>query len=394
MPLLLFSLLFILIFQLNYITAIPIDNGVEGEPEIECGSAILTINFNTRNKFEGHVYVKGLYDHEECRSDSSGRQVAGIELPIDSCNVERSRSLNPRGVFVTTVIVITFHPKFITKIDRAYRIQCFYMEADKTVSTQIEVSEMTTAFQTQVVPMPVCRYEILEDGPSGAPVRYAMIGDHVYHKWTCDSETTDTFCALVHSCTVDDGKGDTVQILDQDGCALDKYLLNNLEYPTDLMAGQEAHVYKYADRSELYYQCQISITIKEPNNNCPRPQCSEPQGFGAVKSAAAPSPEASPLSPQNIRLLRKRSVNYDNTVDVSVGFSAIDISEKDSNLLHYDRLLAVTNQSIIPIHHRFNGTLCIASHDILLIILFGAILTIASSLLIAFIMYASKSSKL
>ena len=33
---------------------------------------------------------------------------------------------------------------------RAYRIQCFYMEADKTVSTQIEVSDLTTAFQTQV----------------------------------------------------------------------------------------------------------------------------------------------------------------------------------------------------------------------------------------------------
>lgn len=25
---------------------------------------------------------------------------------------------------------------------------------------------------------------------------------------------------------------------------------------------QEAHVYKYADRSQLYYQCQISISIK------------------------------------------------------------------------------------------------------------------------------------
>ncbi|CAG9540301.1 unnamed protein product [Cercopithifilaria johnstoni] len=389
MPLSLFSLLFIF-FHFDSILSIPIDNGVDGEPEIECGSTVLTVNFNTRNQFDGHVYVKGLYDHEECRSDGNGRQVAGIEIPIDSCNVERSRSLNPRGVFVTTVIVITFHPKFLTKIDRAYRIQCFYMESDKTVSTQIEVSGMTTAFQTQVVPMPVCRYEILEDGPSGAPVKYALVGDHVYHKWTCDSETTDTFCALVHSCTVDDGKGDTVEILDSDGCALDKYLLNNLEYPTDLTAGQEAHVYKYADRSELYYQCQISITIKEPGGNCQRPQCSEPQGFGALKSAAAPSPEASALSP---RLLKKRSVNYDNTVDVSVGFSTIDISEKDSSLSIKNRLPAITDQSFIPLHYQSKGTFCIASHDILLIILFSAILAIACLLFIAFITYFSKNSK-
>uniref|UniRef100_A0A914RMR6 ZP domain-containing protein n=1 Tax=Parascaris equorum TaxID=6256 RepID=A0A914RMR6_PAREQ len=119
--------------------------------------------------------------------------VEGIELPFDTCNVARTRSLNPRGVFVTTTVVISFHPQFITKVDRAYRIQCFYMEADKTVSTQLEVSEITTAFQTQIVPMPVCRYEILDGGPTGQPVQFATIGQQVYHKWTCDSETVDTF---------------------------------------------------------------------------------------------------------------------------------------------------------------------------------------------------------
>lgn len=142
------------------VDGIPVDNGVEGEPEIECGPTSITINFNTRNPFEGHVYVKGLYDQQGCRSDEGGRQVAGIELSFDSCNVARTRSLNPRGIFVTTTVVISFHPLFVTKVDRAYRVQCFYMEADKTVSTQLEVSEITTAFQTQNVPMPVCRYEV------------------------------------------------------------------------------------------------------------------------------------------------------------------------------------------------------------------------------------------
>lgn len=306
--------------------AIPVDNGVEGDPEIECGPTSITVNFNTRNSFEGHVYVKGLFDQDACRRSERGRQVAGIELPFDSCNVARTRSLNPRGVFVTTTVVISFHPLFVTKVDRAYRIQCFYMEADKTVSTQLEVSEITTAFQTQIVPMPICRYEILEGGPTGQPIQYATIGQQVYHKWTCDSETVDTFCAIVHSCTVDDGRGDTIEILNADGCALDKYLLNNLEYPTDLMAGQEAHVYKYADRSQLFYQCQISITIKEPNSECPRPQCSEPAGFGANKlSSSAPSAGA----PNALRLLKKRQSDYENVVDVRADLSALDITEND-----------------------------------------------------------------
>ncbi|VDK49072.1 unnamed protein product [Anisakis simplex] len=307
--------------------AIPVDNGVEGEPEIECGPVSVTVNFNTRNPFEGHVYVKGLYEQDECRKSEHGRQVAGIELPFDTCNVARTRSLNPRGVYVTTTVVISFHPLFVTKVDRAYRIQCFYMEADKTVSTQIEVSEITTAFQTQVIPMPICRYEILDGGPTGEPVQYAEIGQQVYHKWTCDSETVDTFCAVVHSCTVDDGKGDTIEILNADGCALDKYVLNNLEYPTDLMAGQEAHVYKYADRSQLFYQCQISISIKEPNSECARPQCAEPSGFaGGVAPAAG-------AAPAQLRLLKKRQAGFgDNTLDVRTDISTIDISDQASAL--------------------------------------------------------------
>lgn len=56
------------------------------------------------------------------------------------------------------------------------------IKADKTVSAQLEVSELTTAFQTQVVPMPVCKYEILEGGPTGQPIQFATIGQQVYHK--------------------------------------------------------------------------------------------------------------------------------------------------------------------------------------------------------------------
>ncbi|VDD89551.1 unnamed protein product [Enterobius vermicularis] len=288
----------ILLFLVYTCQCIPVDNGVEGDPEIECGSAAITVNFNTQKPFEGHVYVKGLYSEAGCRNDESGRQVAGITLPFDTCNVARTRSLNPKGIFVSTTVVISFHvisycnlqPYFLTKVDRAYRVQCFYMEADKTVSADVAVSDLTTAFHSHSVPMPICRYEILSNGPGGQPVTFAEIGEQVYHKWTCDSETTDTFCMVVHTCFVDDGNGDLVNIINAEGCALDRYILNNLEYPTDLTAGQEAHVYKYADRSQLFYQCQITITIKEPNSDCPRPQCPEPTGRGAgnaVRSGAS-----------------------------------------------------------------------------------------------------------
>lgn len=90
------------------------------------------------------------------------------------------------------------------------------------------------------------------------------------------------------------------------------------------MAGQEAHVYKYADRSQLFYQCQISITIKEPNSECARPQCSEPQGFGAVKTGGT---AIKPVAAAQLRLLKKRSAEPENIVDVRTDISALEISE-------------------------------------------------------------------
>uniref|UniRef100_A0A1I7XCH6 ZP domain-containing protein n=1 Tax=Heterorhabditis bacteriophora TaxID=37862 RepID=A0A1I7XCH6_HETBA len=140
---------------------------------------------------------------------------------------------------------------------------------------------------TKQVPMPVCKYEVLDGSPTGSPVYYATVGQMVsfanfedrmvYHKWTCEAQQEDTFCMTVHSCFVDDGNGERVQLINEQGCALDKYLLTNLEYPSDLMAGREAHVYKYADKDNMYFDCQITLRVKEPGiEYCDVPICPDP----------------------------------------------------------------------------------------------------------------------
>lgn len=50
---------------------------------------------------------------------------------------------------------------------------------------------LTTQLLTMNIPMPVCKYEVLANGPTGNKVTYAKIGDHVYHKWSCASETRE-----------------------------------------------------------------------------------------------------------------------------------------------------------------------------------------------------------
>lgn len=54
-----------------------------------------------------------------------------------------------------------------------------------------------------------------------------------------------------------------IEIIDSNGCAIDKFLLTNLNYSVstngNLEAGQFSSVYKYADEESMYFQCQIKI---------------------------------------------------------------------------------------------------------------------------------------
>lgn len=72
----------------------------------------------------------------------------------------------------------------------------------------------------------------------------------------------------VHTCFVADGEGQKILIIDSNGCALDRYLLGNLEYITDLMAGRESHVFKYADKPNVYFNCQVRLELKDPTLQC------------------------------------------------------------------------------------------------------------------------------
>uniref|UniRef100_A0A915CA09 ZP domain-containing protein n=1 Tax=Parascaris univalens TaxID=6257 RepID=A0A915CA09_PARUN len=245
-----------------------IENGVSGEPTVECAKDSLRVDFKTEKEFEGHVYVKGHYDEGGCRSDATLTQHVNLTVAFNSCDVRRERSSNPRGLFVSVTMIITFHPMFITKIDRSYNVRCFYTEMERTVATQLDVSVLQTEVITQQLRLPTCRYEVLADGPQGDPVKFATVGQQVYHKWSCahkDGKVPDTnvYCVTVHSCTVKEESGKEVQLLDENGCAVDKYLLNNLVYTSDLTGGQISQVFKFADQPSLFFHCQIRLSYKE-----------------------------------------------------------------------------------------------------------------------------------
>ncbi|KIH61699.1 zona pellucida-like domain protein [Ancylostoma duodenale] len=253
-----------------------------GTPDIICGPDKIGVRASTKKPFDGYVFVMDHFHEEECRAGPEmfpDSKSIGITVPFNACNVHRYRSLNPRGIFVEMTVVFMFHTLFMTKVDQMVKIQCFYMEADKRVTVPLSVSMITTQFREKMYQMPQCSYTLRKGGPDGEIVRYATLGESVYHRWECiEVEQKDTFGMLVHSCYVDNGHGDRVDILNEKGCGLDAVLLSTPDYDSSLrLATKPYHVFKYADRPVLQFQCQITLCLKydggcdgiTPPKNCP-----------------------------------------------------------------------------------------------------------------------------
>uniref|UniRef100_A0A914P648 ZP domain-containing protein n=1 Tax=Panagrolaimus davidi TaxID=227884 RepID=A0A914P648_9BILA len=120
------------------------DNGLIGVPDIQCNSDTIEMRFKTKKKFTGKIFVQGHYGNPECKVDygqvaKDGRPVGGIKLSHGACDMDRQRMIRPEGMQFSTVIVISFHPLFVTKVDRAFHINCLYREADQTVNQELEV---------------------------------------------------------------------------------------------------------------------------------------------------------------------------------------------------------------------------------------------------------------
>uniref|UniRef100_A0A915KWI2 ZP domain-containing protein n=1 Tax=Romanomermis culicivorax TaxID=13658 RepID=A0A915KWI2_ROMCU len=106
--------------------------------------------------------------------------------------------VDPPGLLVSSILVVSFHPMFVTKTDKAFHVKCFYLTSEKPVTTGLDVSMFSTQMVTQKSPTPTCKYEVLDNGPNGSPLKYAVVGQEVYHKWTCESEISKVTVVIMH----------------------------------------------------------------------------------------------------------------------------------------------------------------------------------------------------
>ncbi|KFD51039.1 hypothetical protein M514_08080 [Trichuris suis] len=148
------------------------------------------MELNMAKPFTGRIFVKGMADRPECAKNFRGGKQSSVvyQLRNGDCNMDKQRRIGPqRGVEQSMTVIVSFHDTFITKVDRAYRCTCFFMEADKAVTSDFEVSDLATTDLIDTARMPSCSYRVRRGSINGPAVSYANVGEQVYHVWQCDS---------------------------------------------------------------------------------------------------------------------------------------------------------------------------------------------------------------
>lgn len=303
-----------------------LDNAVTSLPEVDCMEDRVRLTFKTEKPFHGRIFVKGMSDKDTCTSNfiTNSSPAVSFELRNGDCNMRRQRMLEPtrRGVEQSITVIISFHSVFITKVDRAYRCTCFYMEADKVVTSKMDVSQLPTTDLIDTARMPLCTYTVRRESINGAVVQFAQVGDPVFHVWQCDS---DMFSMLVHSCFVDDSNGqDRKPFIDEHGCAIDPIIVPDLVYNKENnLAFAQVNVFKFADKVTTYFQCAVSTCmIAEGMCDGKTPPRCGPGGHNSRPARSASEVRNS---------TRSRWIRLDNTMDLSAQkIIVLDIEETPS----------------------------------------------------------------
>ncbi|VDM47423.1 unnamed protein product [Toxocara canis] len=177
---------------------------------------------------------------------------------------------------------------------------------------------------------------------------------------------TNVYCATVHSCTVKEASGKEVQLLDENGCAVDKYLLNNLVYTSDLTGGQISQVFKFADQPSVFFHCQIKLSYKE--GTCKR---------------------TSDLCPNTARGKREvPSAQDDDGPDVDVFSQSMTVFEIDDPIS--SRSARELDERLLQLSRR---SVCISSITFGILTMLLAALILMSTIVVAVLCLRSRSVK-
>uniref|UniRef100_A0A914X8G3 ZP domain-containing protein n=1 Tax=Plectus sambesii TaxID=2011161 RepID=A0A914X8G3_9BILA len=264
--------LYVLLYFTQPVASIPIDNEVVGPINISCVGSGVVVNFKTKNTFEGRVYLRGPSENSDCPTEVGHVDDAGVfVLPFTDCNMRKRRLAGESGDEAPiNMVTISFHPLgIITEADRAFKVECRDQSLDLMLTQSFEVSMLPTEASRVLRPQSSCTYTIRAWSLQGPIVKFANVGDTVFHIWECRN---DEYAMFVHSCFASSRNESEIPLVDQSGCSLDRYIMSNLTYSENMLrAYAYADVFKFMDLSNLSFKCKVELCHKTDINCTSRP---------------------------------------------------------------------------------------------------------------------------
>ncbi|KAL7077001.1 hypothetical protein ACQ4LE_003999 [Meloidogyne hapla] len=340
-----------------------LQNSLMEQPRVSCEQSRIKMFIHTWLPFSGSVYAKGFFHKDICRVQGNGiGHTANITIPVSAdCGMRRRRNMNPNGLSLEMDVIIMFHRRFLTKNDRAFHLECQYLEQqEQRLGNRLEISALPsteigqTMKQSQNVPK--CRYQVLSS-EKGEQISFAAIGQPIIHKWICNgvgNGDEGIYCLTVHSCQVDDGQGNTQKLLDENGCPIDDALFGSIEYKTDLEAIQRGNAFKFADRTTIYFNCQLRLELKNGWKECQRSEC-------AAVTALPPVLENNQATTQSENQIIDDEMTVDGYLNTSLTTTIGYIRNKSSQNEFSEETLKEDKMNYIKVEEK--GTKIFKNHE-------------------------------
>ncbi|VDM24357.1 unnamed protein product, partial [Toxocara canis] len=174
------------------------------------------------------------------------------------------------GINTSAVVNVLHHKWLVTGVDKGYLIQCFVGNAEdvRDVSTELTVNGTIAIGETlslASVP-PTCIYSLRRDSPNGPIVKYASLGQIIYHRWECDGgdAANEVYGLHIHDCFAGSDTNREFPIIDSKGCSPDKSILSDLSYADHrLVASAKSSVFSLTDGDHLLFHCKLSLCTRE-----------------------------------------------------------------------------------------------------------------------------------
>ncbi|CAG0894874.1 unnamed protein product [Darwinula stevensoni] len=232
---------------------------------IECGSREIAVRLTSESPFNGLIYPKGLSRNSTCMAsfdETRSRRSVTYVIPLWSCNT-MSTTMPDGGVEYFNTIVVQPHRKLVTNQGRGYHVRCRYQTQEKTVQSDLNVSQLGTTPLTATAAMPACYMRIYFGDPGrGAVAENVRIGDPLTLEVMLD--TQDIYGFLVTNCWVRDGLGQGEQpLIDEFGCPVDPEIMGPFVYEENKRVARvnfQAHKFPYTP--SVYYQCNVRLCIR------------------------------------------------------------------------------------------------------------------------------------